>query len=208
MARKAIRIQRDLLTIAADNQLRHDQMSLKTRKERIESLTGKKLKEIRVNDLVTVSYPDDKPTHKLKSKRRCPYRVIELHSNIATLLNLSSAKSDELTDVHINRLELFNYSERDGDLQTIANKDENEATVEKIVEMRGDINAKRSLLFLVKWANRPQKYNSFLNWRELRLNTKLHKFLSDNGWGSHIPKSVTENVNSLTIASIRQESDH
>ena len=75
---KALTIQRDLVAIATDNQLRNDGMNLKKRKERIETLTGKILKEIKVNDLVTVSYPDDKVPNKLLTKRRGPYRVVEL----------------------------------------------------------------------------------------------------------------------------------
>ena len=65
---------------------------------------------------------------------------------------------------------------------------EPEYYVEAILDHRGTSAKKSEMSFLVKWRGYEETDNSWEPWANLRLNDKLHSYLSSHGLKHLIPK--------------------
>jgi len=121
-----------------------------------------------------------------------PYEVVGHHKDAYQVRNLIT---NQVIPIHIGRLRPFNY-----DLQLtiphhIAELDDQEFRVEKILEHRGSHKNKTKMMFLVKWQGYDADSNSWEPWYDpktgagVRDNAILHQYLRDHGWEKLIPKT-------------------
>ena len=83
----------------------------------------------------------------------------------------------------------FDYNPDTMDPVDIANRDGGFANVGKIIAHTGVKTDKTKMDFLVRWEGFKETHDSWLPWKELRANIKLHEYLRTNKMASLIPKS-------------------
>lgn len=110
-------------------------------------------------------------------------------NNIGSKYTLHNLVTDALEDHHVSKMKAFNFDPEITDPQLIANKDQQLFNVESILEMKGNPRkGKKQLYFLVRWQGLDLTYDSWLPWKDLRDNSALYKFLSENNLKFLIPK--------------------
>jgi len=141
--------------------------------------------EFPISSYVLVEYPD-RPPSKLHSNYRGPLRVVNHNGSIYTLQNLITEKNE---DHHISKLQPFYYDPTETDPVLIANKDQQLAIVESILEMNGNPHGSRKdLMFKVHWKGRTEKDDSWEPYTNLRHNSILHEYLIQQKLKKLIPK--------------------
>jgi len=138
---------------------------------------------------------DDPPsTHKQKLLlvHNGPYEVVGHLKDTYQIRNLIT---NQVTPIHLGKLRPFNYDRTLTDPHHIAELDDQEFRVEKILEHRGSHKNKTKMMFLVKWQGYDENSNSWEPWYDsttkagLRDNAVLHQYLRDHGWEKLIPKT-------------------
>lgn len=152
--------------------------------------TSKKHDSFPIGSYVLVEYTDSAlkgrgPPHKLMPFKRGPYRVVNHVGTRYTLLDLITNKHE---DVLIHKLHPFKYDEATLDPTEVAGRDREEYKVELVLQHEGNPDLKSTLRFLVKWVGYDDSYNSWVDWKNLRLVDKLHDYLREHGMARHIPK--------------------
>mmetsp|Transcript_12868 Transcript_12868/g.21379 ORF Transcript_12868/g.21379 Transcript_12868/m.21379 type:complete len:1181 (+) Transcript_12868:947-4489(+) len=144
--------------------------------------------EFPINSYVLWKDPGDRRT-KLQMPLAGPFRVVDVAENTYTLQNLVTNKTFE-TNIHT--LHAFEYDSAVVDPAQVAQHDESEFVIERVLDHRGD-RAKRSTLeFLVKWENQDDSENTWEPWCNVRLTRQLHEYLGRNRMTSLIPKNLED----------------
>ena len=174
--------QRILLKIAYENQYKKDS-------ENIIRRNAENITIFPPNSYVLVKYPDSgmgsKPPDKLMTYLRGPLRVINNIGPYYTLLNLVTNEQEE---AHVKRLKPFLFDPDRVDPVDVANRDDCSFTVQKVITHQGNFKRKNSLEFLVQWEGYSESENSWVPWKELRLNQFLHEYLRGINMQKLIPK--------------------
>ena len=102
-----------------------------------------------------------------------------------TVQDLVTMKEEK---VHVSLLKKFEYDPDLVDPAEVARHDTNEYLVEKILAHRGSFDAKRSLVFKVRWLGYGPEYDTWEPWSSLRNNTALHDYLREKNLARHIPR--------------------
>jgi transposase InsO family protein len=123
--------------------------------------------------------------HKLKTPLKGPLTVLRRQGDQYVLLNHASRKEET---VHISRLRPFYYDETRVDPNEVALKDRGMYLIEKVLDHAGNVNRKSQLTFLVRWEGYDESTDSWLPWKELIHNSRLHKYLHDHHLEKLIPK--------------------
>jgi hypothetical protein len=141
------------------------------------------------------------PENKLSLPQAGPFRVDHHEGSIYFLRNLVTGK---LESYHVKELRPFLYDESVVNPIAVANKDEQQFIVEKIMDHRPKVKKTyllrrqtSRLQFLVKWQGYADSANSWESYHELRHNAALHEYLRSNKMKSLIPnvhKESTETV--------------
>lgn len=176
-----IETQQRLLTKANKLQDEREYELIKERSQR-----GVKPTMYPINSFVLLDYPDSgigirKPS-KFHPKRQGPFRIIEQvptrHGLSYKLLNLVDQSTQT---VSVNRLSPFVFDEKEVDPVKIAQIDNQEFVVEKILKHSGDFEDKKSMDFLVKYEGLDDTFNRWHEYDELKVNPKLHDYLRSIG---------------------------
>jgi len=125
------------------------------------------------------------PPHKLMSFKRGPYRVV---NNVGTRYTVLDLRTNKHEDVLIHLLHPFIYDEANIDPKEVAARDNEEYTVQQILQHEGDPKHKGTMKFLVHWQgyDDPSEH-TWESWKNLRLVDKLHDYLNTNDMGHLIP---------------------
>lgn len=105
--------------------------------------------------------------------------------DIYSLLNLVTNRTERY---HVKRLKPFLYDNKTDPRQE-ANRDEGVVDVRKILTHKVPAKDKKkygSYQFLVEWADGDNP--TWLPWKALRTNGRLHEYLQANGMGQWVPK--------------------
>ena len=176
-----LRDQQRLLSIALNRQLVHQTKHLQHDETKITSYAP--------NSYVLVQYPDGplghRPTDKLKTNLKGPYRVI---SNVGAKYKLWNFVTNDTVEHHIKDLRPYEVDEQFLSPNAVALKDKGEFVVESIVAHSGKPTRKSDMDFLVRWEGYTAVDDQWLPWRQLRNNPKLHEYLRQHGFQKIIPK--------------------
>jgi transposase InsO family protein len=174
--------QQTVIEIAEKNQRFRDELNRWKRFP--DSLT-----EFPVNSYVLVEYPEGRAPTKFHPLKKGPLKVMSFIGRRYKLLNLVTNK-EETHD--ISKLTPFTYDDSTIDPRQIANKDYQVFDVERIIKHQcgKNINKVGDMDFLVKWVGMDDsmEFNRWLEWKELRNNPALHKYLFENNMSKFIPK--------------------
>ena len=148
------------------------------------------LTEFPIDSYVLLTYPETRmgalPPSKLHAKLRGPFRVRSVEGSAYTLTDLVSHK--DLNPVHVSRLREFKFDSEHTDPSKVAQTDNLEFEVERILEHSGDVNKRSTLDFLVRWTGYSEEHDLWLPYSELRNNAVLHSYLTEKGLVKLIPK--------------------
>ena len=176
--KELVESQKAIISAAIDTQFLKNQQHLSEN-------DNKEITTFPINSYVLVDYPESPPT-KLHSPKSGPYQVINNIGSIYTLRNLATNK---ISDYHVSRLVEFFYDSNRTNPTTIANIDNQLATVEAILDMNGNPHGSRKdLTFKVRWSGRDDRDDSWETYSNLRHNAILHEFLIANKLRKLIPK--------------------
>jgi hypothetical protein len=141
------------------------------------------------NSHVLLRYPPgpagNRPTDKLKTNLRGPYKVL---SNIGATYTLWNFVTDKSEEHHIKMMVPYNVDDQFLSPKAVAMKDSGEFVVGSIVRHNGDPKRKSDMDFLVRWDGYTAADDQWLPWRQLRNNPKLHEYLNQHGMAKIIPK--------------------
>ena len=180
-----LQAQKDIIEIAARNQMESDQFHIATR-------GGKKgITEFPINSYVLVNYEanDHRPPSKLHTQLRGPLRVVNRNGSIYTLENLVKNK---LEDFHIKLLHPFEYDSALVDPREVAQHDEDQFGIVKVHDHRftNTKQTKQYLEFLVEFED-----NTTPVWQpwspDIRDNEQIHVYLAKNNMRKFIPVKYT-----------------
>ena len=121
---------------------------------------------------------------KLKLPLRGPMLVTQFQNDQYTVQDITTGKESK---VHVSRLLPFYYDESYEDPYQIAAKDTDEEEVDFILD-HTSTKYKKDMDFLVRWTGQGPTEDRWLPWSQLYNNTRLHKYLYDNGMKKLIPK--------------------
>jgi hypothetical protein len=167
--KRLLNTQADLIKIAQENQtLADNQHMAKAKPQRTEFPIG---------NYVLLDHPGGRP-EKMKTQLRGPYRVVKNDKSSYTIENLVDHK--HLT-VHITNLRPYYFDPDVINPAIIAQHDEHEFVVEKVLAHRGDKKLRSNMEFLIKWKGfDDEKHNSWEPWSGVRKTKKLHEYLKAN----------------------------
>jgi hypothetical protein len=112
-------------------------------------------------------------------------RVVHYSDSKYTVQDLVSLKEEQ---VHVSLLKKFEYDPDLVDPAEVARHDTREFLVEKILAHRGSFDAKRKLMFQVRWQGYGPEHDTWEPWSELRNNVALHEYLREKNLARYIPK--------------------
>ena len=141
---------------------------------------------------VLVEDPPSTHKQKLLLVHNGPYEVVGHHKDHYSIRNLIT---NQVIPIHLGRLRPFNYDRTLTVPHHIAELDDQEFRVEKILEHRGSHKNKTKMMFLVKWEGYDANSNSWEPWYDsttgagVRDNAMLHQYLRDHNWEKLIPKT-------------------
>jgi hypothetical protein len=139
--------------------------------------------EYPVNSYVLYEHPEG-PLHKLKTKNRGPYRVINIVGSEYTVVDLLNGKE---FSTHISNLRPFNYDSHKTDPKDVAMHDAEEFEVESILSHRGDKTRRSTMEFLVRWTGYGPEEDKWLPYENVRDTEQLIRYLTANRMKSLIP---------------------
>ena len=163
-------------------------LTQKHRKEADAKNIGKRtasqpLTEYPVGSYVLLRYVD-RPPSKLHTPWQGPFRVISFVKSNYTIENQVTRKT---YTVHVSRLKLFN-TDSGVSPKDVARHDYQEFVVEKILGHKGNPTQYGKMEFNVRWLGYGVEDDLWEQWKELRDNPALHKYLYENGMKRLIPK--------------------
>ena len=129
-----------------------------------------------VGSYVIMKDPAGNP-HRLYMPWRGPFQVLSIDGSSYTILDL--VRKSERT-VHISNLSKFDYDPLRTSPQDVANHDQGEFIIDKIMDHRGDFGKKSkssSREFLVHWLGFPHSADSWEPWSGILRTTPLHEYL-------------------------------
>ena len=177
---KRITLQQRVLQSAKDIQTKLEQ-------EKISQSSGTPT-EYAEGSYVLLRFPDDDihkgSMGKLKLPLKGPMLVSRVNGDKYTLQDITTGKNHE---VHISRLQPFFYDDTKYDPSDIARKDLDEEEVELVLDHTTHVH-KSKMEFRVRWTGYDESHDLWLQWRYLRDNPKLHKYLFNNGRQNLIPR--------------------
>jgi hypothetical protein len=189
-AANLIRIQTDLAMIAQRNQNKLNLFNITRRR------TNEPDTVFPVNSYVFIEYQPvmntgrrQAPT-KLHAPLKGPYKVLASEFAKYTLLNLVTGNTEV---AHIKTLRAFEFDPTMIDPREVAKADHLEYTVENIIRHDGEFTDKKAttkyknIAFLVKWEGFDDDRNSWVEWKDLRMNPTMHQYLRSIGQERHIP---------------------
>jgi hypothetical protein len=142
-----------------------------------------------VNSYVLQSYPDGTngkhPPHKLMTKWKGPFKVLEVVGPHYTILNLVTQTQ---TKCHVSRLKQFRYFPGIHDPTDIAGRDAGESVVERIEAHTGSRLDKWGMQFLVKWQGQGPEENLWMDYSNLRFIPAFHTYCLANDLRTIIPR--------------------
>ena len=146
--------------------------------------------EYKVGSYVLLRYPDEDiikgRVGKLKTPLRGPMLVTKHSKDQYTLQDITTGSDYR---VHVTRIVPFYYDEALHDPFKIAATDLDEEEIDFIVDHTEPKSGyKRDMDFLVRWYGQDATHDLWLPWNQLYNNTRLHKYLFDNGMQKLIPK--------------------
>ena len=176
-----IATQDKLINVAAKQQADKDRAHML---RKVDSVT-----QFRPNSFVLVQYPSGAmgkraPT-KLHTHWKGPMRVV---SNKGPEYTIHDLVRNTDIKVHVTRLKQFEHDATRTNPKATAAKDYEEDEVEAILAHSGNPKYKSHMDFLVRWMGYDESHDSWLPWSELRLNSVLHQYLSDNNMTKLIPQ--------------------
>jgi transposase InsO family protein len=179
---KRLALQKKVLEVAQQNL--HEIEEEKLRKTPLE------FTEYKAGSYVLLRYPDEDiikgRVGKLKMPLRGPMLVIAHSNDQYTLQDITTGKDSR---VHVKRIVPFYYDEALHDPFKIAATDLDEEEIDFIVDhTEPKSKNKRDMDFLVRWCGHDSTHDLWLPWNQLYDNTRLHKYLFDNGMKKLIPK--------------------
>lgn len=164
---KMLKAQTDLIKIAHDTQLAHDEFHM--------SQYEPGFTEFPVNSYVLLGYPEgERPPHKLKMRMRGPFRVVNNQGSKYTIQDLITSKN---MDVHVTRLRPFHYDASRTDPHDVAMHDQEEFLIEAILDHRGDRTRRQTMEFKVRWAGYDASHDSWEPYKNLRDTEQLLDYL-------------------------------
>jgi hypothetical protein len=142
-----------------------------------------------VNSYVLQAYPEGSngknPPHKLMTKWRGPFKVLEVLGPHYTLLNLVTQTQ---TKCHVSRLKQFHYFPGIHDPVDIAGRDAGESVVERIEAHTGSRLDKWGMQFLVKWQGQGPEENLWMDYTHLRFIPAFHTYCLEHDLRAIIPR--------------------
>jgi hypothetical protein len=193
-----LNFQKQLHDILKQSLMKRDQHNISVRMGEMAEKAGG-ITEYPANSMVLVSYPRSRfgqgPAKKLQPIRRGPMQVQKGEGSTYQVQNLNH--EHQTMKVHVSRLVPFRYDANYTDPKEIALSDDEEFIVERIVRHRvnGDARAKLTsrtrlseLEFEVKWEGYAPEANTWEPWKNLRTVAATHRYLTDIGAETLIPK--------------------
>ena len=178
---KMLDMQAKLIMLAQNNQSAHNEQHIaNSQSERT---------EFPINSYVLVNHPQNNllnkgaPT-KMHPNRKGPLRVVNFSGNKYVLQDLVTNKCE---DYHVTLLSPFNYDPNEVNLKDIANKDYHLREIDKIVAHEGVASRRFDLRFLCSWSDEPD-VKTWLSYKELKNNAKMHEYLIANRLRSALPQ--------------------
>jgi transposase InsO family protein len=181
---KRLERQKVLLELAEQHQVRIDVTNLAKR-------DPGELTHFPVGSYVLAQWPDGlggrKPPYKWMAAWEGPLQVVEANTPVYVLRNLITG---DLKQYHIQTLKPFNIGPRDGNPRDFALKVAHEVEVESVIDHRNLVPSPDRITnyqFKVKWNNRDERFNEWLDWSSVRTNTVVHEYMRTHGLGNKIP---------------------
>jgi hypothetical protein len=176
-----------ILNIARENQLEHDRFHLAQA-----SADGNTPSVFPVNSYVMLRYPaglggDHRPPSKLHTRWQGPLRVVASQGDKYTLQNLVTMRPVER---HIKELAPFYHNPLTDNPALEAIKDADQFVIERVIAHRGEWNRIGSMTFRVRWRGYTESDDTWEPWSNVRLNEKLHEYLTSIGKANKIPRVI------------------
>jgi len=131
-----------------------------------------------------------KPPHKLMTKLKGPYVVT---SHDGPRYRVKHLASNRIEEVHVTRMQPFEYDSKRTNPKEIAAADIDEFVVAAILDHKPKYFPKRSnLVFLVKWDGYDETHNSWEPWEVLRNNSICHTYCSENKLRKFVPRNIQQ----------------
>jgi hypothetical protein len=141
-----------------------------------------------IDSLVLCEYPNQQirrgAPNKLHPVLKGPMKVIERHGDEYVCEDLITHSRER---VHVSRLRTFS-NESNLDPTRVAMRDRGEFIVESVLEHSGNTRFKTQVKFRVRWQGYGPSDDTWLPFKELRANVKLHDYLRNNNLTKLIPK--------------------
>lgn len=127
-----------------------------------------------------------RPPKKTSSLYKGPMRITNIRGSEYTVQDLISSKESK---VHISLIKPFEYDPTHTDPKEVAMTDDREFLIDHIIKHEGNPRYKKSLRFLVRWANYPKEPDTWEPWKNLRDTEQLHMYLRSANLTSLLPKA-------------------
>jgi len=169
--------QQVLLRVAQENQQQADQ-------HRIVLHDPDEITEYPINSYVLYTPPTGRD-NKLIPRHKGPYQVIGRNMSIYIIEDLLRGKQIK---THIHNLRPFTFDPVYTNPVDIAQQNEQEFLVERILDHRGDRHLRATMEFLVQWTGYGEDSNSWEPYKALMHVDKLHEYLRANRMRNLIPR--------------------
>jgi hypothetical protein len=157
--------------------------------EHLDSVDPDTYTKFPVNSYVCVMYPRNpltgrRPPTKFKSFWRGPLKVVNFIGNEYTLEDLVTHKTEQR---FVKDLKAFEYDPNHTDPAQVAKGDNNDWTVERVVQHKGQDRLKSTYEFEVKWEGVSEEYNLWLPWKQLHDNEAVIHYCNTNNMQWMLP---------------------
>ncbi len=181
---RLLSLQRTVLECAQRHQLAKDLEHVQQ-----EEKEGKE-QRFALESFVLLRYPlglgnQHRPPTKLHTRWQGPFRVIGMSGDQYTLQNLVTMKTSQH---HGRELAPFKWNAAITKPEQVAQTDQDEFVIERIMEHKGDLSKKSTLRFRVRWLGYQESDDTWEPWSNLSKTEALHAYLRAIGQARHIPK--------------------
>lgn len=152
------------------------------------------LTEFQDRDMVLVAYPDGglgrRPPHKLLTRLKGPYQVVNHVGSTYTIRNLVTLKTE---NVFVGQLRPFLYDPNRVIPRHIALQELAMYDIDRIVAHKGDLNGPKSQIFFkVRWAGYSSEEDTWEPWNGVFRTTATATYLASIGRPGLIPKAYRQ----------------